>query len=77
MTTLADSERAEIIITSARLRAELALREARRALFGDAEYVQELRESKRIDWEMRHEPPPPPEVRKRLKRWYGWKKRGG
>jgi hypothetical protein len=52
--------RSEIIMRSAELRLDLALQEARRALFGDAAYHEELRESDRIDRAMRKEPPPSP-----------------
>ena len=52
--------RSEIIMRSAELRLDLAIREAKRQLWGDEVYEAELAESDRIDRQMRREPAPEP-----------------
>lgn len=70
-----DATRAEIIISAAVMRAELALKEAKRALFGDEETEREAREIAHLDIAARHEPPPAPEARAKLRRLWAWNKR--
>lgn len=70
-----EARRAEVIISAAVMRAELAIQEARRALFGDEETERETREIAHLDIAARHEPPPAPEARAKLKPRWAWNKR--
>lgn len=70
-----DASRAEIIISAAVMRAELALKEAKRALFGDEEAEREEREIARSIVAARWEAEPTQEARAKLRRLWAWNKR--
>ncbi len=53
------------------------MRSLRRELIGDADYHAQVdADAKWFIQEKHRNPPPPKSVRERLKRWYGWGKRG-
>ena len=70
----ADAVFTERIWRMAETRMERQLREFRRTVFGDEHYLEELRQSDAIDRAMRRDPPPEPEVRKKLKPGWARKK---
>lgn len=75
---MTELSRDEVIIRAARLRTRLELgayKALLRQLYGDEVYEAEKAESDKIDWEIEHQDPAPPEVRRGLKRWWGWTKR--
>lgn len=76
---MSELSRDDVIIRAARLRTRLELgayKALLRQLYGDEVYESEKAESDKIDWEMRYQEPAPPEVRRKLKAWWGWRKRG-
>lgn len=68
---------AEVIIRSAEMRLENALRLFRRQMYGDENYEREVVEGLALDIVASKEPGPDPSVRKRLLPNWAWRKRLG